>query len=548
MAQQKLQRLLSAMKQELEVSRKKLQLKGNVRPYLVSYQVRDILFFNIWGKYGALYESEIKPERNAYVEVRVGSYKSDQSIEGGLSNNSEKAESYNWLHLPLEEDDGALRYSLWRLTEMKFREALDRYYFKKRTMVVERVKDTRFLNYARSKPVQFMEFSSTPTLDKDFWEDKVRSYSSQFRKFPFIMDPYVQVRGQFSHKIFVNTEGTTIIQPFAFYNFIILGWVLNREGRYLHLGIVKNFCHMHEFPPDRKVLAMMRNLAAKLDALRKAPELPPYTGPALLSPRTAGLFFHEAMGHRLEGERLLDPSEGQTFREKMGEKILPSFLTITDDPTLKSFDGESLYGHYRYDDEGVPAEGVNLVERGVLKNFLLSRKVPKPFKKSNGHGRNQYHQEPVSRMSNLVITTEKGHSREELKEKLRLEALRQGKPYGIFIHEVEGGETQTDSYDFQAFKGNLLVVTAVDARTGKEQIITGVDFIGTPLVAIQKIIAAGSRQEAENSFCCAESGEVPVSIISPSILVSELELQRAAGKFYHKPIAPFPIKIPDKKR
>jgi predicted Zn-dependent protease len=311
---------------------------------------------------------------------------------------------------------------------MKYREALDRYYYKKRTMVIERIDDARTNNFQRAKPVRSIAIAGFPEMDKAYWEGKIKAFSLQFRKYPYIMDPYVQIRGQFSHKLFVNSEGSVIAQPFTYYTFLIVGWVINNQGRYLRQSISKNFTHIDSFSSNREIYKLIRELAGKLERLRKAPELAPYSGPALLSPETAGIFFHEAIGHRLEGERLLDASEGQTFRDKIGELILPSFLSVHDDPLMERFGDKGLFGFYEYDDEGIRGERVTLVKNGILKGFLLSRKAPKPFRRSNGHGRCQFHQEPVSRMSNLIVSTNMGYSDRDLKEMLQKEVRRQGKP------------------------------------------------------------------------------------------------------------------------
>ena len=274
--------------------------------------------------------------------------------------------------------------------------------------------------------------------------------------------------------------------------------------------------------------------------LRKAKLLAPYSGPAILCPESAGVFFHEVIGHRMEGERLISPEEGQTFKGKLGTQIFPKFISIIDDPTLSSWNGQSLMGTYLYDDEGVKARRVSLVKSGVLKNFLLSRTPIEQFTRSNGHGRNESFEDPIARMSNLIIHSSRGYSFAKLKEKLLTEVNRQKKPYGLIIQEVGSGETQTTKYGFQAFRGTPTMVYKVDSDSGRETLVRGIEFVGTPLASMNKILATGNDYTVCNKYCNAESGWIPVSTIAPSLLISEIELQKVQESRTKPPILPPP--------
>ena len=204
---------------------------------------------------------------------------------------------------------------------------------------------------------------------------------------------------------------------------------------------------------------------------------------------------------------------------------------LRDDPTLSRFQGRSLVGHYRYDDEGVPAQNVQLVRAGELCGFLATRTGIAPRHHSTGHARAAYHQRPISRMGVLVLESNDGLSDRELKLALVEEIRRQRVPFGIRLVEASSGETATDAYNFQAFLGEANLVAKV-YPDGREEWVRGVNFVGTPLNAIRNIVAVGKRYEVDNAYCGAESGYVPVSTISPAMLVSELELQS-------KPDSPF---------
>jgi predicted Zn-dependent protease len=279
---------------------------------------------------------------------------------------------------------------------------------------------------------------------------------------------------------------------------------------------------------------------AELAALRTAPAIDPYTGPAILEPEAAGVLFHEAVGHRLEGDRIEDDKEGQTYKGQVGQRVLPPFLTVVDDPTLERAGGVALNGSYAFDEEGVPARRTVLVKDGRLETYLLSRKPVKPFERSNGHGRSQGARQPVARMANLVVESSRRVPWPELKKRLMAEARRQGKPFGLVIRDITGGNTNTASWGYQAFKGTPRLVLRVDAKTGKEELVRGVELVGTPLTSVNKVLATSEEPRVFNGYCGAESGYVPVATVAPAVLVGEIELQRVARANDRSPILPSP--------
>src|SRR5258708_16691524 len=240
---------------------------------------------------------------------------------------------------------------------------------------------------------------------------------------------------------------------------------------------------------DKTVLAEGQVLGKELEALVAAPLVEPYAGPALLTGRATAVFFHEVFGHRSEGFRQKDISEGQTFARKVGESILPSFLSIYGDPTMKRIGKEGMIGYYPFDDEGTPSERVTLVDKGILRNFEMSRQPLTEFPHSNGHGRRQIGAQPVSRQGNLIVQSSLTVSNAELRKKLIEEIKRQGKTFGLLIDDIAGGFTFTGRGQPQAFQVQPLVVYKVFADGKPDQLVRGVDIVGTPLVSLTKIMA-----------------------------------------------------------
>jgi TldD protein len=295
-----------------------------------------------------------------------------------------------------------------------------------------------------------------------------------------------------------------------------------------------------ELPDDAQLVAQTATMLAELEALRTAPELGPYTGPALLAPRAAGVFFHEVLGHRLEAHRQDSEDEGQTFADHLGKPVVPSFLSVIDDPSRTHVGAIPLNGAYAIDDEGVISEPTTLVDRGVLRGFLMGRRPAPGFDRSNGHGRAAGVMRPTARMGNLIVHAHRTVSDAALFKRLLVEIRRQGKPFGLWIRDLAGGQTNTSSFGYQAFKGEARMVYKVDAKTGDKTLVRGVDLVGTPLATLAKITAAGSSVGVFNGYCGAESGMVRVSTVAPALVFSEVELQRTPRARGQKPLLPAP--------
>ena len=281
-------------------------------------------------------------------------------------------------------------------------------------------------------------------------------------------------------------------------------------------------------------------IARDLIALRKAPVIEPYSGPAILSGQSAAVFFHEIFGHRIEGHRQKDEESSQTFTKKIDHPVLSEFISIVDDPTMKSLAGITLNGYYQYDDEGVKAQRVVVVKDGVLKNFLMSRSPIAGFTKSNGHGRKQAGNRAVARQGNFLVEASRTVREKELRRLLIEECEKADKPFGLMLAKVTGGFTYTGRGLPQAYKLAPVMVYRVYTDGRPDELVRGADLIGTPLVSLNKVIACGPQAEVFNGVCGAESGHIPVAVISPSILTAEVEIQKAKKSMDRPPLLPPP--------
>ncbi len=527
------------MAKELERGKKGLHVRGHPRPFFISYLLRATRGFDVWGRYGAVFSSQPIEDVDLYTEMRVGSRQLDQTIDGGLNNDLSQRESWRWTRGPRDLSPEAVRYSFWKLSQLKYWEAVQEYYEKKKVLVDQKLRHSG-PTFSKEPVLKMNEPLEPVKFPIKRWEKFVRDSSMEFRNFRHIADPHVAVTGTTRVRVFVSSEGTRFISQESFYHCSVTAYYLTEDGVWL-----SSSRHFHgrahdELPTVKKIRAAVEWVAEDLESLGRSKPLDPYAGPALLSGRGTGLLFHEAIGHRLEGERMSARSEGQTFAGKIGEKILPEGVELIDDPTLSHWDGTPLFGHYRIDDEGVKSRPVQVVEDGVLKSFLMSRSAVPGFSRSNGHGRAERHQDPMSRMANLIVKSRDMKTWDELKSMLADEVDRRKLRYGIIVKNVSNGETRTDPYDFQAFKGVPTEVYTLDAKTGEEKRVRDVAFIGTPLAAIQRIRAFGGEYEVDNSYCVAESGVVPVASVAPAMLVEELELQRSTSHYFRRPTLPLP--------
>jgi predicted Zn-dependent protease len=505
--------------------------------------VRDYAETDIAARFGALMEDGVQNVRQAAVEVRVGDYKFDNTADESTEKmfDLDDFDTYDPPQVaPIDDHPDALRGTLWLLTDARYKRALSQLHKKRGARVTKVVEDETVGSFSKEEPTRAVDPPTIVSVDRAAWGDRVRRISAAFKQHPEVFDSAVKLNVSHQTRYIVTSEGTELVNE-------RLIWALHLQatGRAADGLLVPHFKSFYgasegELPDLAAAEAAAHTLAREVRALREAPMMDPYNGPAILLPEAAGVFFHEALGHRLEGERQNDNKEGATFKGQVGKPILPAFISVFDDPTVRAVNGVSLNGFYRYDDEGVLARPVTLVDRGVLRNYLKSRTPVKDSPQSNGHGRADATLDPIGRMANTIVRSERRVPFAKLKELLLAEIRRQKKPFGLIIADISGGQTNTTTYDFQAFKGMPRIVYRVDAKTGKETLVRGVEFVGTPIGSLNRIVAASDGTGVFNGFCGAESGYVPVSTVAPALLITEIELQRTRRAMERPPILPAP--------
>ncbi len=430
---------------------------------------------------------------------------------------------------------------LWELTDREYKRAAPAYLNVKTNTAVRAEEEDKSPDFSKEAPQTHTgEPLVVPGFDRAAWEGEIRRLSGNFRKYSDVFFASVTLQVQNGKSRLVSSEGAAIATPSASTRLVMEAQTRADDG--MELLRVETFQAPSAagLPSEAELNAKIDKMAEDLRALRKAPVAEPYDGPALLSGRAAAVFFHEVLGHRLEGHRQRDEDEGQTFTKKVNQEVLPKFLSVADDPTIHEVGGVKLAGTYEYDNEGSPAQRVEVIQDGILKNFLMSRMPIKDFSVSNGHGRNQPGLMPTGRQGNLIVTSTQSVSEAQLRQKLIDEVKKQGKPYGLYFDDIQGGFTLTTRSLPQAFQVLPVIVYRVYADGRPDELVRGVDIVGTPLAALTRIVTTGDQQHVFNGVCGAESGSVPVAAVAPAMLFSEMEVQKRAHSHERPPILPPP--------
>ena len=525
------------MSQELTRNFTALKQKADPPPYFLSYEITEEEFKTISGTLGMVDTTNGSKERILDVSIRVGNpkldnYHSDRGDRGQVTSGS---------LISYEDSVPAIKRRLWLETDRAYRSAAQRLIRITTSSQVKVAAADSSDDFSAEQPAAtFVQAPPKLKFDENQWRDRIRELSARFGNYQKVLTSHVSISMQNDTRYFVSSEGARIEHGRGFARVIMSASAKAADGA--DLGTFDTFEALDpDGLPDQKVLnAAVDKISNDLTNLLKAPEAEPFVGPAILSGRAAGVFFHEIFGHRVEGHRQKDESEGQTFTKSVNGKVLPDFLSVVFDPTRRKIGGIDLNGWYEYDDEGIKGRPVTAVDHGVLKTFLMSRAPIAGFDHSNGHGRRQPGFEVVSRQSNLIVESTNAVSDAKLKQMLIDEAKKQGKPYGLYFEDITSGFTTTQRAGMQAFKVIPIIVYKVFTDGRPDELIRGADIVGTPLASFSKIIATGDKPEVFNGYCGAESGSVPVSAVSPAILVSEIEIEKKAKSNDRPPLLPEP--------
>ena len=561
-AQQQEDVLLKALKDEMKRSMEQLQLKDMEKPYYIEYAVEDAETFVVKAVFGAIVESDHDRSRLLRVDLRVGSYDLDNSeFAGGRS-------PYSMIGgrptlLVLDDDYAALRHDLWLATDGAYKQALEQL-AAKRSFIKTKVQPEEIPDFSREEAIKTIAPKRLLTFDQKRWKEALRRLSAIFRDFPVIYDSSISLNVRFSHKYFINSEGTVSHQPANLVSLYVRAATQASDGMGLKHFVPSYGTSLEQLPPEKEMAASIRKMAEELTALTLAPVLEKYLGPVLVTGQAAGELFAQVLAPQLSGQRppLMEQqqmaammTEGK-LASRLNRRVLPSFFTIVDDPTQKTYEKHQLIGSYEVDDQGVPARPVTLIERGVLKTLLMSRRPSKEISQSNGHGRAMQIGSPSVQIGNLFVQTTEGKSFAELKQELIDLCQDQGLSYGLLIKKfdnpsISGREFSLSSFSMRGGPQQEMVtppilVYKVFVEDGREELVRGVTVAEMSLSMLRDIVAVGKDYYVNNkltagggimglffsyAFRFGEAGAlgIPTTVIAPSVLFEEVELKKPGG-------------------
>jgi predicted Zn-dependent protease len=562
--------IIRAMKDELDRSMNSLKIENMEQPYYLEYSIWDYRELSIEGNFGSLTQSDDDHQRILKVGMRVGGYQLDNT---GFIDQSSIYASILGLHdsVVIEDDYNALRRYIWLVTDKAYKDALEQLASKK-AYIKNQVQTEKIPDFSKEESVQKIAPRQTLKVDLPKWERLVRNLSVIFRQFPALYESRVKMRISLLHKYFVNSEGSVFGQPQTLVFLVANASTQAADGMRLKHYIPFYATSLDQMPGGKKLAAGIGQMAEELTALASAPVLDEYIGPVLFTGQAAAELFTQVLAPHLAGgspplsnmPQMSPMTSSGKLAQRINRRVLPRNITIIDDPTRTEYNGSSLIGSYAIDDQGVISRPVKLVEKGILKTLLMSRRPSKKILQSNGHGRGSLMAAPGTQIGNLLISTENGKTYRQLKQELMQMCKEQNIDFGLIVKTVDdpsltgADEEELALYMSQGTQSESqltppLMLYRLNAKDGKEELVRGITISELTVSDLKYIAAVGNDSHVLHRFVSpggnlmggifmyyASRGQssmgVPVSIAAPSVLFEELEFKKSAGKRKKPPI------------
>jgi TldD protein len=580
--------ILRAAKTEVDRARKQLALEAMTNPYYVEAAVTDALRVELVASFGALTRNDVQRARPFRVAVRVGNYDLDSSEF--VSTRSYSRSTLSSGRLVLDDDEVVLRRDLWLAFDAAYKQALEQLANKKAVLQTRVVPD-QVPDFSKEAPITAVSEPAALKIDLGPWADRVKKLSALFRQYPVIQESNVTLRVTVANQYLVTSEGTVIRQPEALASLLVRARTQASDGMELKDFVPFFAPNLASLPDEASITAAIKAMADQLTASAAAPVVEKYIGPVLFSGHAAAELFAQLLAPQLSGhrpplyddERFSSMASRNEFADRLGRQVLPTFLTVIDDPTRGQIAGQRALGGYVYDDQGVPAQAVTLVEAGVLKSLVMSRRPRKEIAQSNGHGRIPGQgggitagatmvfsaagaSGPTATTANLLISSSEGKSLPELERELIALCKQSGQAFGLLVTKLdEPAASAIDSLrSFAATvmggSGNRkslvappLVVFRVWADDGHKEVVRGLVFGEISVKTLREISLSGSDVNVVNRmtpavFGAGTSTAAAISlggggvntVAAPSVLIPELELSRPTGPQQKTAVLPHP--------
>ena len=512
--------VLDALLVELERSKSQLKMEQLQTPYYIEYRVSDIEDFTTEAAFGATREDQKVHVRLLRVTVRLGDYKQDSYYGQGIGGNA---------LLPLDNDPIALRHQIWLATDEAYKSAGEALTQKQSVLKQFNGEEHPVDDFAKSIPVQLVEPTIALNVNRDEWKKTLESATELYRQYPDIQSVTASARFTVVNEYLLNTEGTVTRNGRAIYSVQVNAATQAPDGMRLGRTPAWTVAKLSELPTREKLLHDTKEALDTLVALRNAPIVEEeYRGPVLFSPDAADDVVASLIGGNVLGRKpqLGAPNRTTgTFATSYKSRILPPFIDVVDDPTLKEFGGKSLTGSYEVDSEGVKSAPVGIIEKGVLTNYLLGRTPIRDFPESNGHGRAAPAAPPGPNVGVLLIKSSEAQSPDALKKRVQEMVSNQDKPYGYRVETMAGTAPR--------------LLYRVYAKDGHEELVRGAVFSELDVRALRSDLSAAGNDPLVSN----RTGGIPSTVIAPSLLFDELQVKRADTSKDKLPYYPAPLLV-----
>jgi TldD protein len=528
--------LLRALVDELERGRVGLKLEDLEEPYFIEYALLDSSGASVSAQLGAVTSRYEDRSRSLRTDVRVGSYELDNTNFSG-DYGSYRRGGMRGASIPIEDDYQAIRQAIWWATDRDYKSVIETLESKKAFMKTKLIEDKPD-DFSRESPTVYFEDRIDVSIDVDQLEQMVLDLSRIFRGFPDVQSSSVSMSAGGGNKYLINTEGSRLRVSSMRYVLSIGATVQAADGMKLSDSISVHARKLEDVPELEELTERTRAMVGKLLAVKEAPTLESYTGPVLFEAEAAAAIFSRTFASRFAGGQR--PVGGRTdpddFENKLSKRILPRFLNVVDDPTLEVVAGEPVIGHYTYDDQGVKARPVTLVEQGRLKTLLMSRNPSKELKQSNGHGRGVY--QPRASAGCLIVSADDADDTDSLKEQLLEACADEDLEFGIRIASLgsAGGERYS-RYRGMIGGGTTPLAMYKVYPDDREELVRGAEIARIDLKAFKRILAIGDTPYVMNGGGRTEGS----TIVAPAMLFEELDLAKIDQDFDKPPILPTPL-------
>jgi TldD protein len=566
---------LFAMHDELERSMTRLQISGMAKPFYIEYRLLDLDIKNVTASFGSLIAGGTSRIRSMTVNVRVGDYHLDSSnfvsedgFQGFLGQSGE---------VGIDRDYDSLRQDLWLATDQAYKAAITQMSLKQ-AFLRSLTKPPEIDDFSHAQPIVRIDPRMEPDWTSRDWEKEARQASQVLRKFSEIYGTRVNYYLIYTTEYLMTSEGTTIRTSHSLAAVDAAMDTQAEDGMPLHNFYAVYVPRPADLPPPEVIADGLAKAGTQLMELRASPLVPDYTGPVLLDPHAAGSVLAQLLAPSLSGARqplsmvpafdqMLDRIGGRSeWTGRVGTRVFPTTVSLVDDPTATEFQGQPLLGAYQIDDEGVKAQRVSLVENGLLKGLLMSRRPGPDFTDSNGHGRSALLSDPRPLASNLFLETSAPLARDDLRKKFLDACKEDGHQWCLEIKRMDNAALSSlSSQDFSDYIGEIvggiasgerlpLMIYRVYVADGHEELVRGGTIEGLTLRTLRNMLAVGNdpavftyMQNSQNDFAGTAlgafgeaQGGIPSAVVTPSLLLDEVEIRGFHGEPRRVPIVPIP--------